>query len=79
MSIFRLFDGLTRLILPLCDSHLEERGPLGTFELKEDLLLTMINQLKNTYRNQVKKDIYTSRIYLRKKVFGQMKNAVLMT
>ena len=48
-------------------------------KMKEDLLLTMINQLKNTYRNQVKKDIYTSRIYLWKKVFGQMKNAVLMT
>ena len=48
-------------------------------KMKEDLLLIMINQLKNTYRNQVKKVIYTSRIYLRKKVFGQMKNAVLMT
>ena len=35
-------------MLPLWDSHFEERGPLGTFEFKVDLVLIFLISLSNS-------------------------------
>ena len=49
MSIFLLFDGLTRFILPLWDSHFEERGPLGILEFIVGFVLTFFISLSSSF------------------------------